>query len=211
MDHYPSADEVFNGLGDKVAFGLGDIVEGARLDYARYRETLPHVVSRHSARGLANWIHDAMWARALAVFDENPDVTFVDDEPTRDIYIRDEYRLRLKRHSKTGAIQSYPTAAAIDFISQDEDLFAELGSPILNLCAGYEWDRFTRSIGAAVLSLHDGSFKEPLWMVALPFSGTVPVTPVIPITPHDGGPATPVIEVPKVDAARENNEGSEAE
>ncbi|GEP32731.1 hypothetical protein NSZ01_04990 [Nocardioides szechwanensis] len=212
MIAYPTSTQVLDDLGDKVVHGFSSIVAGSRADLAEYRAALPHAVARASGRGLASWVHDAMWARAVDVFDDITEVQLHESGPTRDIYVGLTYHLRLKRHSPTGAIRSYPTQSALDFITQEPDLFTLLGIRQLNLCVGYEWDAATREIGGAVMSLRDGSFDEVIWMIdlpAAPATGTGTVAPITPTTPDIDGPSTPIIAVPRLDAADDTKQGND--
>lgn len=204
VSQYMTPDEVAHALGDKIIHGFAAIVQGAADDLAEYRRVLPSAVARASSRGLANWIHDAMRARALAEFDGFTEVSFQDRGQHFEIYVvssdKTLFRVRLKRHSVTGRITNYRTQGALDFITQPEDLFTLLGIKTVHLCVGYEWDTETRSMEGAVMTLRDGSFEEVVWMIDLPtataaVAGTV-VTPVTPIvTPTPEGPALPTIEV----------------
>jgi hypothetical protein len=192
MISYPTSDEVLDGLGDKVVGGLANAVAATATDLVEYRRIAPQFVSRHSGRGLANWIHDQMWSHVLRELDGISNVSIVDKEPKRDIYVGFTYRIRVKRHSPTGAIQSYPTQSALDFISQEPDLLSGIG--ILsgaNLCVGYEWDAGSRDIGGPVMSLRDGSFEEVIWIVDLPVSSGGEGT-VMPMYPS-GTPTRPTI------------------
>lgn len=206
MDRYPTPDEVLAALGDKIVAGLGRAVAGARQDLAEYRAARPDFVADHSCRGLANWIHDRMWAHAVGALDGIPNLSCVDSGPSRDIYVGMEFHIRLKRHSPTGAIRNYPTATALAFITQEPDLLTLLGIRTLNICVGYEWDDLLRSMGAAVISLRDGSFDEVIWMTNLPEESVAGDGIVTPIVPTGDGPAAPVIDVPRVD--RQSQEGT---
>lgn len=206
MDRYPLPDEVIEALGDKVVEALSTAILGAREDLTDYRRLAPHFVADHSPRGLANWIHDRIWAWIVAELDDVEHISFVDSGPTREIYVRADFRFRIKRHSLTGAIRSYPTQSALDFITQEPDLFSLLGIHTLNLTAGYEWDELARTMGDPVLSLRDGSFEDVIWMTTLPAAGESGGATVAPITPIGDGPTAPVIEAPRYDHAEE--EGS---
>lgn len=207
MERYPGPDEVLEALGDKVVGAISAAVAGAREDLATYRAVFPDFVADQSARGLLNWIHDRMWARAKASLDDVADVAFVDCGPTHDIWVGNGFRLRLKRHSSTGAIRAYPTQSALAFISQEPDLLSLIGTVTLNLTAGYEWDELSRTMGEAVISLRDGSFEDVIWMTTLPAeSGGASITPIV---PTGDGPTTPVIEVPRYDTTE--SEGSNSE
>lgn len=212
MKSYPLPEDVLEALGDKITIGLGDVVLGARQDLAEFRTLMPAAAARASGRGLANFIHDAMWARAKAVFDDVEGVTFVEVEPTHDICISidgDYYRLRLKRHTATGAIRSYPTPSAKDFITQDgPDLFRLMEITTLNLAVGYEWDADTLDMRGPVMSLHDGSFDNAIWMVDLPSSGNIAGGTVEPIAPPTvDGPSTPSINI-AADEASSSDQGT---
>lgn len=211
-------EQVFAELGDKTVQGLSSVVLGAAADLAEYRRTLPSAVSRASNRGLANWIHDAMRARARAEFDEIAEVSFAEHEPHFDAYVasaeRTLFRIRFKRHSPTGRIASYRTQGALDFATQPDDLLSLVGMKTVHLCVGYEWDAGTRSMGDPVMTLRDGSFEDVVWMIDLPAApaaglGTV-LTPVTPIVPTIEGPALPAIEIAG-DGRASNPEGSAAE
>lgn len=199
----PSSDDVLTRLGDKVTTGLGDAIDAARDDLAEYGATFPGFVAEHSARGLANWIHDRIWARAKFNLDDVPEATFIDRGPTHDLWIGMEFRIRSKRHNSTGAIRAYPTVSALDFISQEPDLF---GISTLNLTVGYEWGETAQQMGAAVISLRNGSFDEASWVVALPTSADGGSGSIFPMTPTDDAPSTPTIDVHDSNTAEGTND-----
>lgn len=200
-------DEIFDLLGDKVILALGDAVEGAREDYRLYRTTFPGFAATDAARVRFGWIHDRIWNRVKNDLDDRPEVSFVDQDPTHDMWVGSEFRFRFKRHSLTGAIRAYPTAAALDFIAQGVDLF---GVSTVNLTAGYEWLPDVQEMGDPVLSLRDGSFDEVLWMVNLPTTGTLSGGIVAPIIPPTDGPTAPIIDVPSLDNAGDAEEASDS-
>lgn len=213
---YMTPQQVSDELGDKMMHGFSSIVLGAAADLAEYRRVLPAAVSRASGRGLANWIHDAMRARARAEFDGLSEVSFTEHEPHFDAYIASPeqtlFRVRFKRHTATGRIANVRTQGALDFVSQPDDLLSLLGMRTVHLCVGYEWDAESRSMGAPVMTLRDGSFEDVVWMIDLPAApaagvGTV-ITPVTPIVPATEGPALPTIEVAGDDAAFDNEGGA---
>jgi hypothetical protein len=207
MDRYPTPDQVLAALGDKVVAGLSMAVASARQDLADYRAVLPHFVADHSGRGLANWIHDRLWAHATIALDGIHNLSCVDSGPSRDIYVGMDFHIRLKRHSSTGAIRSYPTATALDFITQEPDLLTLLGITTLNVSVGYEWDDLSRSVGDAVISLRDGSFDDVIWMVDLPSASAAGGAGVTPILPTGDGPAAPIIDVPRIDGQEQEGTG----
>lgn len=206
MDRYPTPDEVLASLGDKAIEALSGAVVGAREDLATYRTTLPDFAAEQNSSGLAHWIHNRMWARAVAALDDIDGVSVVDSGSTREIYVRADFRIRLKRHSLIGAIRNYPTAAALDFISQEPDLLTLLGITTLNISVGYEWEESTRSMGNAVISLRDGSFDEVMWMTDLPAASSTGGASVRPIVPSGDSPEAPVIEVQRTEG--EQHEGT---
>lgn len=207
MNFHATPDEVFDRLGDKIVLGLGDAVADARQDLATYRGSLPEFAATDSPRGRFNWIHDRMWSRAKERLEGVPDVVFVEKGPLHDMWVRTEFRFRFKQHSLLGAVRSYPTTAALQFIAQDPDLF---GQSTTNLIAGYEWLSDVQEMGDPVLSLRDGSFEDPIWMVTLPTSGTAALGTVHPIVPNDDAPSIPAIDVPKLDAADKQQESNES-
>lgn len=162
-------DTVLAELGDKVVTSFIRATDAARVDIAVYRRKHPDWNADWSKRGLANWIHDRLWAhlsRELYAL-EDSGVTVVDREPVREVIVQMPigrgYRLRFKRHSARDAISSYPTASDIAFwggSGQFEDMEE------INLAAGYRWDEDTGEIGATVLSYREGK-SNPLWVIEL--------------------------------------------
>jgi hypothetical protein len=210
--------QVSDELGDKIMQGFSSVVLGAATDLAEYRAVLPGAVSRASGRGLANWIHDAMRARARAEFDGLSEVSFTEHEPHFDAYIvspeQTLFRVRFKRHTATGRIANVRTQGALDFVNQPDDLLSLLGIRTVHLCVGYEWNAESRMMSAPVMTLRDGSFEDVVWMIDLPAApaagvGTV-VTPVTPVVPTTEGPTLPTIEVVGDDEASDS-EGNAAE
>jgi hypothetical protein len=196
MKSYPDPHEVLSDLGDKVTGGLARAVARARKDLADYRETHSSWVSDSSERGLANWIHDRLWAHVCAEFDGHAGVGLSEREPTREITVGINYRLRVKRHRVDGKVRSYATQTALEFYAQGaQEAFP--GMEEVRLIAGYDWDADARSMGDAVLSLRDGE-EEVIWQVTLPEVGTGTVgAPAQPIRPTEPEPALPTIGLPE--------------
>ncbi|UFR03482.1 hypothetical protein KBP30_20955 [Streptomyces sp. Go40/10] len=196
MKSYPASEDVLSGLGGKVASGLARAVAKTRKDLAAYRETHSSWVSDSSERGLANWIHDRLWAHVCAEFDGHPDIGLSDREPTREITVGVNYRLRVKRHRVDGKVSSYATQTALEFYAQGEQE-AFPGLEEVRLIAGYEWDADTRSMGDAVLSLRDGE-EVVIWQITLPEADTgIAGVPAQPIRPTEPEPALPTIDLPE--------------
>lgn len=195
MISYPESSEVLAGLGPKVTRSLVRAVDLAAEDLLAYRKSHPSWVAQSSERGLANWIHDRLWAHLTTELDGHPGVTLSDGEPTRELVVGVSYRLRVKRHREDGQVSSYATQTALEFFAQGtQEAFPGLEE--VRLTAGYEWESDARKIGEAVLSLRDGQ-ENVVWLVPLRDAadgGTAgTVQPVQPTTPT---PQPPSIDVP---------------
>jgi len=202
---YPSAEQVIDDLGDKVAQGLAIMVARTRADLALYRQTFPRWVADSTDRGLLSWCHDRAWAHAVAIFDLVREVSFVDRPPTRELYVGIRYRLRVKKHDIDGAIATFLTQGALDFLEQEPATLDGLEE--VRLIAGYGWDPELREIGAAVISLRDGHNKV-IWMHELdePTGGvTGTTTPILPPTV----PRPPRIERPGASEGEQRNDGAQ--
>ncbi|MCQ4042996.1 hypothetical protein ACFOSC_13835 [Streptantibioticus rubrisoli] len=195
MISYPDSSEVLSDLGPKVTQGLVAAVDQAAKDLQEYRAVHPSWVSQSSERGLANWIHDRLWAHLTAELDGHPGVTLTDGEPTRELIVGVSYRLRVKRHREDGQVRSYATQTALEFFAQGtQETFPGLEE--VRLTAGYEWDPDARKIGEAVLSLRDGQ-ENVVWLVPLRGVGEGAVDGnVQPVRPAAPQPPMPSIEVP---------------
>ncbi len=154
---------VISGLGDKFLEDLAWSVRGARGDIADLREWRPSWFPTMSERCLANLIHDRIWARLVASSDGNPAVETIDREPLREIWVSQNYQIRIKRHRPDDKISTYPTAAALEFWTQGSQL-PSLES--ITLGAGYRWIHEERRVGPAVISFRDGK-DNPIWAVDL--------------------------------------------
>ncbi len=193
MQSYPSRSEVIDVLGSKIVSALNDAVRRAEVDFEEYRRLHPGWAARHTERTLANLIHDHFWHHLLLLLDEVDGVMFVDEEPTREMWVGANYRVRLKRHNDYDKVSSYPTQAALEFFRQPGAQPTLEGLERVHLCAGYQWDRETRSMGAAVLSLRDGQ-DNVIWLeeLAPPAEGgavgtSMPPLPIPPSPSIDAG------------------------
>lgn len=189
-------------LGSKVCDGLAEAVVLTRKDLDLYRTGLPRFVAEHHERGLANWIHDRLWANATALLDHLPDVGFHEDGPTREMSVSGASTIRIKRHDVAGRIATYATPTATGFFNQPHQLQLFTGEPGVHLAAGYVWLRDSREIGPTVLSARDG-VNNLLWMRELPepreADGAVVELPPVPTAPRPAitaNPETPSIRSP---------------
>lgn len=179
---YPSTEQVLDDLGDKVTQGLALMVARTRADLALYRNTFPGWVADSTDRGLLNWCHDRAWAHAVGIFDGVREMSFVDQPPTRELYVGARYRLRVKKHDIEGGISTFLSQGALDFLEQEPATLDGLEE--IRLIAGYHWDPELREVGAAVISLRDGHDRV-IWMHELeePAGGAIATTtPILPPT-----------------------------
>lgn len=193
MFSYPSFDDVANDLPAKVLAALSDAAANTAQDLTEYRSTFPAWVAQSSERGLAGWIHDRLWTHLVELLADIPEVSIVDREPRREIFVGTRYRLRVKRHHADGAISTYLTESALQFLAQRHPTFEGLEE--IHLVAGYLWEPDLRTVGVPVLSLRDGKDK-PQWMRELPPGDATAALGTIDLTPTPTtAPTAPVIEI----------------
>ncbi|WP_092535427.1 hypothetical protein [Amycolatopsis arida] len=173
MFSYPPAEDVLRDLGDKVVGALVDATKAARDDLAEYRLTHAAWVADHSERGLANWIHDRLWAHLRRELTDVDQVSLTDLGNKREVTVGLRYRARVKRHDLTDKVRSYPTKAAVAFWTQSDTLE---GLEEIRLGFGYRWDPEERLIGSTVISLRDGLDKETVWAVVVDIESTAGTT-----------------------------------
>jgi len=191
MKSYPLSAVVLDDLSDKIVNALSRAVALAARDLREYRSTFPLWVADASERGLANWIHDRLWSHIAVAVDGISGVTLSDREPIREITVGHTYRLRVKRYHEEGQISTYPTQGALEFFAQGSIQESLPGLEEIRLAAGYKWDRDTRMIGDAVLSLRDGR-EAVIWEEILPAPDDLaPDATTIPSVP---GPTSPTVE-----------------
>jgi hypothetical protein len=151
-----------------------------------------------------------MWYHLTVLLGGLSEVRLVDQEPTREIFVDERYRLRAKRHGEDGKVSTYPTQTAIEFLVQGfhQDVLDGLDEE-LNLIVGYVWDAEMREMGRPVLSLRNGIGIE--WMHDLPESGTgYPAAPVEPVTPPRPGPSAPrIVLTESTEEAKDAGEGED--
>ena len=189
MNSHPAQDVVLVGLGDKVPVAIAESVAAARDDLATYRELRSSWVADHSERGLANWIHDRIWAHLMYRLDGEAEITVVDREPMRVFRVGSRYLLRIKRHGLGDKVSTYPTQTALQFYLQGaQPLFPDMDE--VRLAAGYLWDLETRSIGEAVISMRDG-LDNVVWSIIIDLQ---PATGAVAIRPMGSEPTPPTID-----------------
>jgi hypothetical protein len=177
-------------LGDKAKAAIAESVAAAREDLAAYREQAAGWVADHSERGLANWIHDRVWAHLMQRLDGETEISILDHEPTRVVRVGTKYRMRVKRHGLGDKVSTYPTQTALQFYMQGvQPSFPEMDE--VRLAAGYLWNSETRSISDAVISMRDG-LDNVVWSVVIDLE---PGTGAVAIRPMPTGPVPPVVDV----------------
>lgn len=194
---YPSPAEVLDDLGDKVVLGFAVMTARTRDDLRVYRSTFPGWSAAATDRGLLAFAHDRAWAHVVEIFDDAPNIFFVDKPPTREVFVGTRYRLRIKKHDIDGRVSTYPTPGALAFMDQGQLTFDGLEE--VRLVAGYRWDPELREIGAPVISLRDG-YTNIIWTHELDEPadpGIVSVTPILPTM----SPQLPVVEFESDDGA----------
>ena len=142
-------------------------------------------------------IHDWMWSDLNQQLDSLSHVILVDRHPTREIAVqvhsddRSSYLMRIKLHHLDGRTSSYQTQTVIDFELQGfTPTFP--GFEQTRLEAGYEWDKETRTIGDAVISLRHGRNKI-IWVHTLLDPGAAGDDTVT--RPSKPGPTLPELDV----------------
>ena len=161
-------------------------------------------MAESSPRGLANWIHDRLWHWVVTHFEGIEDAVIVEKGATREVTVNGKFRIRLKRHSESGRVSTYPTQAALEFMEQPAEQLTLDGLEMMHLIVGYRWESDTHEIGPAVLSLRDG-LDNPLWEVELsePTTDTTVVDRVAPAVE----PGLPRIQLPGAASKEETRTG----
>lgn len=206
MKSCPSADEVVDDLGSKVVDGIARAVRDAKTALATYRQVLPAYALQQSERGLANWVHDQLWFYLNLHLGDVPEVSFIDQEPHREIFVGTRYRFRVKRHSSLGRVRSYPTQTVLNFYEDGPVQRALEGLEEVCLTMGYAWDREMRDLGPAVMTLPKNT-KEPEWVYEFPAPTAASGTVVTPVPPRIE-PPKPSVEVESDDDATESGNES---
>lgn len=179
---YISEELVVDGLGDKVVDALTLMVAQVRDDMRVLRRTFPSWAADSTDRGWLAFAHDRAWAHLTRLLDDVDEVSFVDQMPTRELYVGTLFRLRVKKHDAEGQVNSYPTLSARMFMTQEPETLEGLEE--VRLVAGYRWDSELHQIGAPVISLHDGA--RVIWVHELDEPADPQVVSAIPIVPTDG-------------------------
>jgi hypothetical protein len=128
-----------------------------------------------------------MWDCMTRQVASHPDVTVVDEEPTRQIHYGTNYVVRFKRHASNLRIETFPTGGALAFWTNQGAL---PGLELVTLAMGYIWDTDLGEIGDASMSFRDGKNK-PVWSVTVKSRGGEAATditwePIDPQLPQTG-------------------------
>lgn len=161
---YPDSEQVLADLGDRFVHSFIDAVDGARDDYAAFREWQPGWFPSFTSRFTANFLHERIWDRLVRAADGMDRIHVVDREPVRQLHSGTQYLMRIKRHHPGDRISAYPTEASSAFWSNSVRTLEGLESPSLAL--GYFWDADLHTIGDAILSFRDGK-DNPIWAIQL--------------------------------------------
>lgn len=177
MKSYPDVEEVLEDLGEKVKAACLSAVAKARTDLADYRSIRPEYLADASARGLANWIHDRIWAHLDGALEDVGEARVFEQGATREVIVDGvarTYRIRAKRHDVAGRVSTYPTQGALEFLDQPPAQLTFEGLEQAHLIVGYQWEADAHEIGPAVLSLRDG-MDTVIWLTEL--EEPVPASP----------------------------------
>lgn len=166
MKSYPESEQVLDDLGSKVVNGFSFSVAEARKDLQKYRSDSPGWMAGNSEITVACWVHDRIWVHVQAIFDGNDDVTFSNSDMVREMWFKTKYKLRFKRHDAHDRVSATATQTALDFFVQPPPTLA--GFEEVHLVAGYRWRALDRTVGQALISLHDGLDQPPIWVANLP-------------------------------------------
>lgn len=189
-----NSSDVVSDLDGKFTEALVRATGRARGDFETLRQEHPDWVAPMFERTVANIIHERLWQAMRQALDGVADFTFKEAEPVREIVYKvagtgRTYVLRLKRHDERDRISSYPTRTDIQFWAGVVQTFDDF--EIVNLAAGYRWDRETREIGVPVISYREGK-SNVVWSYTLePAAGVG--TPIVwnPIV----GPSLPNVDL----------------
>lgn len=199
MLQYPDQQTVVDDLGDKFLRAFVQAVDAARADLTAFEQFKPEWFVNFSKRFVANFIHERMWDSMTRQVVDHPDVTVVDDEPTRQIHYGTNYVVRFKRHASNLRIETFPTGGALAFWTNQAAL---PGLELVTLAMGYIWDTDLGEIGDAIMSFRDGKNK-PVWSVTLKSRGGEAATE---ITWEPIDPQLPQLDLSEV--AEERDEGT---
>lgn len=200
MLQYPDPQNVVDDLGDKFLRAFVAAIDTARADLAAFEQFKPEWFVNFSKRFVANFIHERMWHSMTSQVAGHPDVTVVDEEPTRQIHFGANYVVRFKRHDSRLRIETFPTGGALAFWTNQAAL---PGLELVTLAMGYIWEPDLGEIGDAILSFRDGKNK-PLWSVTLTSRGGGEAATDITWEPID--PTLPQLDLSEV--IEEHDEGT---
>jgi hypothetical protein len=156
---------------------LVEVISAAWEDYQAH-EPLKH---RHSARSRASIVHDNMVHHVKRVFEDVPEVTFVERRGLFMLNFEDIFVLRFKKLDDRMLSSNIPTQQALGYVCQ----LALPGMPAATkLQAGYQLDRSQTAIRAMLLTCPAGS--SLYWFLEL-----TPQEPQELPVPDSTGPVAP--------------------
>lgn len=161
---YPDGDQVLTDLGDHFVQAFIDAVDGARDDFAAFKQWQPSWFPSFTGRFTANFLHERIWDRLVHGVDGMDGIHINDREPVRELHSGTTYLIRIKRHHPGDRISAYPTEASSAFWSNSIMTLAGLES--FSLALGYYWDADLRAVGDAILSFRDGK-DNAIWAIQL--------------------------------------------
>ena len=204
MNFLPDSHSTLEELGEKVVESFGRAVRDTRDNLQTFRRSNPYFASIATGRTLASIIHDWLFDHLVRGLSGIGGVVVRDDDITREFFIHQKYRIRVKRHDGEGGVSTHRTTTALAFMEQGQLNLGGHEDKMVNLIVGYRWDSATNEIKWPVLSLRD-SLENVIWLVELPEppDGSTVVTPHP--EPTADGPTISVIR-----SGRDGNNGTDA-
>lgn len=161
---HPDSEQVLADLGEPFVHSFIASVDGAREDYAAFRQWQPGWFASFTARFTANFLHERIWERLVRAVDGMDGIHIKDREPVRELRSGTAYLMRIKRHHPGDRISAYPTETSSAFWSNS--MLTLEGLESFSLALGYYWDAELRAVGDAILSFRDGK-NNPIWAIQL--------------------------------------------
>lgn len=180
------SEAVLGELGSKFPLALVNATNAARDDLSELRQWRPNWLVGMFQREIAGIVHSRIWSHLTSELDGVDGINFRTEEPFRVAAVSTPlgrtFTVRVKRHSETDRISSYPTLPDLQFWGGARVTLDGLDD--VPLAAGYRWDSTTGQIGAPVLSYREGK-DNVIWAVEIDAGapgGAIPITytPILP-------------------------------